>query len=127
MEQKDTATGKWTPIAISSGTWRSKAYNDVRESELGAVVKMLRKFRPNLSQVQEFAVYTDHESLTHRIDPATPKLARWKALVGSYNVHWHYRKGEDNEFPDYLSRNPVLQHMMSEPPCGSATKEGGTC
>jgi len=32
LEQQDAATGKWTPIAISSGTWRSKAYNDVRES-----------------------------------------------------------------------------------------------
>jgi len=110
LEQQDNS-GRWTPIGISSGTWRSKVYHDVRESELGAIVKMLRKFRPILSQVQEFTVFTDHESLTHRIDPATPKLARWKALVSSYNLHWEYRKGEENEFPDYLSRNPIVRHM----------------
>ena len=91
---------------------------------MGAIVKMLRKFRPILSQVQEFTVFTDHESLTHRIDPATPKLARWKALVSV--LHWEYRKGEENEFPDYLSRNPIVRHM-SDPLRGSATKEGGAC
>jgi hypothetical protein len=93
------AGGKWS---ISERNWM------VREQELQGVLRSLRHFAYYATGATVH-VHTDHSSncnvkLHRKVNQS--KLLNWLAELASWQLLWHHVPGKNNEFADWLSRNP---------------------
>ena len=85
----------------------------VIELEMLAVCWAIQKCKLFLTGLQHFSVITDHNPLVpiinnYRLDEIeNPRLQRLKTRLMSYNFTAKWLKGNKNEAPDALSRNPV--------------------
>jgi hypothetical protein len=80
----------------------------VREQELQGVLRSLRHFAYYATGATVH-VHTDHSSncnvkLHRKVNQS--KLLNWLAELGSWQLLWHHVPGKNNEFADWLSRNP---------------------
>ncbi|KAJ8754420.1 hypothetical protein K2173_002871 [Erythroxylum novogranatense] len=75
------------------------------EKEMLAIVKAIRKWRPYLLG-RPFIVRTDHKSLKFLLEQriTTPAQARWLPKLMGYDYKIKYRRGQENQGPDALSR-----------------------
>ena len=83
-----------------------------------------------LAGLPHFRVITDHHPFipilnSHRLDEIeNPRLQRLKTQIMAYNFTAEWRKGIENDAPDALSRNPVLdpqpQDTLAECDLGSS-------
>jgi len=87
----------------------SKKRYEVHDKELLAIVKALQDWRPYLTDTEKsIQIYTDHKNL--RNFATTKQLNQWqvcwaKQLV-NYEFQIHYKKGNENDEADALSRQP---------------------
>ena len=82
-----------------------------------------------LAGLPHFRVITDHHPLipilnSHRLDEIeNPQLQRLKTRIMAYNFTAEWRKGKENNAPDALSSNPILdpqpQDTVAECDAGS--------
>ncbi len=78
-----------------------------REKELLSIVETLKEFNTILFG-HEVIVYTDHKNLTHETElVSSPRVMRWRLLLGEYKISLKYIKGCKNIFADCLSRIPT--------------------
>ena len=76
------------------------------DKELGAVIRGLREWAPELRSAPEIEVVTDHKTLQYfqNQEPRTEKQIRWKDELDAFPLRWTYRAGEENLVADALSR-----------------------
>ena len=95
-------------VGCTSGSWDSveKAWH-VREKELKAVLRCLRKWRVFVYG-RSLLVRTDHKSnLSVSLQPKNVnffKLCRWVEELTEFNLRWEFTAGVRNGLPDWLSR-----------------------
>jgi hypothetical protein len=84
---------------------------DIHDKELYAIVHSFDKYRHILSQLGEpVKVMTDHRNLskfmfsTNLLKSHDGRLGRWWETLSQSNFQIQYLPGEDNVFPDFLSR-----------------------
>jgi hypothetical protein len=108
-------------VGCTSGVWTGaeKAWH-VREQELKAVLRALRKWRVFVIG-RRVRVKTDHRSNLHVA--LTPhnlnffKLARWIDELQEFDLEWSYTPGEANGLPDWLSRmQEMADRALAAPP-----------
>ncbi len=82
---------------------------EVHDKELLVIVKALQDWRPYLADIEKpIQIYTDHKNLRNF---ATMKQLNWwqvcwvKQLI-NYEFQIHYKKGNENDEADALSRQP---------------------
>jgi hypothetical protein len=95
-------------VGCTSGCWSSTERSwHVREQELKAVLRSLRKWRV-FAIGRRVTVSTDHRSnLNVNLAPTNLnffKLARWVEELQEYDLEWQFVKGTCNGLPDWLSR-----------------------
>jgi len=81
----------------------------VHDKELLAIVKALQDWRPYLADTEKpIQIYTDHKNL--RNFATTKQLnwqqVRWAEQLANYKFQIHYKKGNENDEADALSRQP---------------------
>lgn len=86
----------------------------VTEKECLAVVKAMKHFRSYLYG-HETDVWTDHQCLTWLKSLTQPmgRLARWILELSEFKFNIFYKAGKTNVAADALSREPVVQQVMS--------------
>jgi hypothetical protein len=95
-------------VGCTSGCWSSteRAWH-VREQELKAVLRSLRKWRVFVIG-RRVSVSTDHRSnLQVNLAPTNLnffKVARWVEELQEFDLAWGFVKGSNNGLPDWLSR-----------------------
>ena len=113
--QQKTDDNTWALIQAGSRflTGAESRYA-VIELELLAIAWAITKCKIFLAGLPHFIVITDHHPLvpilnSHRLDEIeNPRLQRLKTRIMAYNFTAEWRKGKDNDAPDALSRNSVL-------------------
>jgi len=80
---------------------------EVHDKELLVIVKALQDWRPYLADTEKFIqIYTDHKNL--RNFATTKQLnwwqVRWAEQLVNYKFQIHYKKGNENDEADALSR-----------------------
>jgi hypothetical protein len=122
------ATQRWEPVEFYSKQWQCPKAYGVRELELKALHDAVRHWRHLLRYGQHVQVYSDHQSLSYKIDPVSntscAPVDGWVAFLSRYKMTVTYVKGENNTVADYLSRSaagggqanvtlpPVLGHSQ---------------
>lgn len=78
----------------------------IYDKELLAVVRCLEAWDAELRSVDEFQVITDHKNLEYFFSPRrlTERHVRWSLFLSRFNFKFSYRKGEENQRADSLSR-----------------------
>jgi len=81
----------------------------VHDKELLVIVKALQDWRPYLAGIKKFIqIYTDHKNL--RNFATTKQLNQqqvcWAKQLANYKFQIHYKKGNENDEADTLSRQP---------------------
>lgn len=78
----------------------------IYDKELLAVVRCLEAWDAELRSVNEFRVITDHKNLEYFFSPRrlTERHVRWSLFLSRFNFKFSYRKGEENQRADSLSR-----------------------
>ena len=112
LQQK--TNDEWTLIQAGSRflTEAESRYATI-ELELLAVSWAIQKCKIFLAGLQHFYIFTDHNPLvpilnTRRLDEIdNPRLQRLKSRLMAYNFTVQWIKGNNNNAPDALSRNPV--------------------
>ena len=95
-------------VGCTSGVWSSteRAWH-VREQELKAVLRSLRKWRVFVIG-RRVSVSTDHRSnLNVQLTPSNLnffKVARWVEELQEFDLAWEFVPGSDNGLPDWISR-----------------------
>ena len=110
--QKD-AQGKWQPLAFLSGEFTHSEINwSMTSKELYPILKSLRRFKfLFLAHQKSICVWTDHRNLIYLMDDKKDlrsstqgRLQRWILELQIYKLNLIYVRGEDNVFPDILTR-----------------------
>ena len=108
MLQWDAAGAHRRLVGCSSGVWSStECAWHVREQELKAVLRSLRKWRVFVIG-RRVSVSTDHRSnLNVQLTPSNLnffKVARWVEELQEFDLAWEFVQGSDNGLPDWISR-----------------------
>jgi len=105
---------------------------EVHNKELLAIVKALQDWRPYLAGTEKpIQIYTDHKNL--RNFATTKQLnwqqVRWAEQLADYEFQIHYKKGNENDEADALSKQPdhkevkkIHVRILSEDNKGILTK-----
>jgi len=88
---------------------RSEKRYEVHDKELLAIVKALQDWRPYLADTEKFIqIYTDHKNLRNFV--TTKQLNQWQICwaeqLADYEFQIHYKKDNENDKADALSRQP---------------------
>jgi Reverse transcriptase (RNA-dependent DNA polymerase)/RNase H-like domain found in reverse transcriptase/Integrase zinc binding domain/Chromo (CHRromatin Organisation MOdifier) domain/Retroviral aspartyl protease len=97
------------PVAFESRKLHGAELNySPTELEMLAVVHCVKLWRCYI-EGRAVHVYTDHKpNTTFYSNPMlSRRQARWADELQSYNLHWHYKPGQQNHVADALSRHPV--------------------
>ena len=89
---------------------------DTTEREALAIRKAVEKFYYYLDGHQ-FTVVTDHQPLVELFGTKSHqdrKLIRWALYLQQFNMHVIYRKGQENAFADWLSRDVLSIDVEKE-------------
>ena len=106
------------PISYASRTLQHHEKNyGITELEGLGVVWAVKHYRPYLYG-HHCVVYTDHEALKSLLNTPQPsgKLARWGLSLQEMDLEIRYRPGKGNSNADTLSRSPVADASLDEPP-----------
>jgi hypothetical protein len=111
------ATQRWEPVEFYSKQWQCPKAYGVRELELKALHDAVRHWRHLLRYGQHVQVYSDHQSLSYKIDPVSntscAPVDGWVAFLSRYKMTVTYVKGENNTVADYLSRSAALSATVN--------------
>lgn len=103
------------PVAFDSQQLNPAEKNyTVRDKELLAIVRALRRWRVDLLG-ERVEVYTDHASLVHfkTQKEVNRRQSRWQNLMSDYDFDIHYIPGEENAAADALSRLPSDDELVA--------------
>ncbi|XP_064463517.1 uncharacterized protein K02A2.6-like [Ornithodoros turicata] len=115
--------GSERPIAFASRTLTASEKNYAQcEKEALAIIFGLKRFHRYLYG-RHFVIYTDHQPLLGILaaNKAIPALAaariqRWALTLSAYSYALRYRKGQDMQAADALSRLPLASQKCDPPP-----------
>ncbi len=82
---------------------------EVHDKELLAIVKALQDWRPYLAGTEKpIQIYTDHKNLRNfaTTKQLNQQQVRWAKQLADYKFQIHYKKGNENDEADALSRQP---------------------
>ena len=110
----------WQPIAYFSRKLRPpETRYSTFDRELLAVYLVIKHFR-HFVEGREFYVRTDHKPLTFALstnsDKYTPRQVRHLDYISQFTGNIRHVKGESNSVADALSRAPVNQFRVAQPP-----------
>jgi hypothetical protein len=100
------------PLAFLSGHFTGSELNwSVPEKELYPIIVALKKLKHFLQNEKGFSMFCDHRNLIFILDPekevsknSSGRLQRWASLLFSFHYTIEHIAGENNLFPDLLSR-----------------------
>ncbi|CAJ2499831.1 Uu.00g026840.m01.CDS01 [Anthostomella pinea] len=102
--------GNLHPIGFYSAKHTpAEANYEIYDKELLAIIKALKKWRPELQGTDEpFEIITDHKNLQYFMTTKllTQRQARWAEFLSQFNFQIVYRSGKQSVKPDALSRRP---------------------
>jgi hypothetical protein len=109
LMQRDQHTGKWRPCGFVSGAWKSKRESSAsaRLLEANGLRHALRHWAWCVRNGHAIEVFSDHRSLSQRIDPRTTDSDLQRLVIGelkAYHLRVEYVPGGDNWLADALSR-----------------------
>jgi transposase InsO family protein len=122
------------PVAFASRTLSPTERNYAQiEKEGLAIIFAVKKFHQFLAG-RHFTVLTDHKPLLGLLAPGSPtpavmspRIVRWRLLLGGYSFQLVYRPGKDLANADCLSRLPLPGlDPPPPPPAEIMALEGGT-
>lgn len=97
-------------VQFYCGKWNATQKNyAIVAKEILAIVKSVMKFQGDLYN-QKFLIKTDCQAAKFMFnkdckhDVSKQLFARWQALLAPFDFEIHYKKGEDNSLPDFLTR-----------------------
>ncbi len=82
---------------------------EVHDKELLAIVKALQDWRPYLADTEKsIQIYTDHKNLRNfaTMKQLNQWQVHWAEQLANYKFQIHYKKGNENDEADALSRQP---------------------
>jgi len=82
---------------------------EVHDKELLVIVKALQDWRPYLADTEKpIQIYTDHKNLRNfaTMKQLNWQQVRWAKQLANYKFQIHYKKGNENDEADTLSRQP---------------------
>lgn len=83
------------------------------EKEGLAVIKTLKYFKPVVFG-SKIIVFTDHLNLSYIHKSTSPKIQRWRIFLEEFNIQIKHVKGNENTFPDMLSRDACMKAVSQE-------------
>jgi len=87
---------------------------EVHNKELLAIVKALQDWRPYLAGTEKpIQIYTNHKNLRNfaTTKQLNQQQVRWAKQLANYEFQIHYKKGNENNEADALSRQPDHKEM----------------
>jgi len=119
QRQTGLSGGPWRPVGFAGGRWAAQREITAcsRTMELGALRRALRHWSYLVRNGRSIRVWTDHRSLSQKVEPHThdPDWVRQiVADVLSYPLLITYIKGSDMGFPDFGSRSGVPGDDLAE-------------
>lgn len=119
--QQQSDDGMWNLVQAGSRFLTdAESRYAVIELEMLAVCWAVMKCKLFLTGLQHFSVITDHNPLipiinSHRLDEIeNPRLQRLKTRLMAYNCTAEWLKGNKNNAPDALSRNPIADPTSTD-------------
>lgn len=106
--------GPWRPVSFAGGKWASirESQADPRVLEMGAMRRALQHWAYLLRNGRQVEVYSDHGSLSQRIQPLSHDAAWVRRIVGDL-LQWplliRHVRGEEMGIPDVISRHPPTE------------------
>lgn len=107
LEQQDSESKKWHPIAFWSKQFKKHELNyHVHDKELFAILEACMRWRPYLLSIPFFELFTDHKNLqyfkTKKV--LSQRQLRWSEKLEEFNFEFQFIKGTNNNKADMLSR-----------------------
>ena len=108
--------GKERPIAFTSAKAGAQLEWSIIEREAYGVIWALNKFRTWIFGA-ETTVFCDHNPLTYLTlnSPKSAMLTRWTLSLSEFRLKFKFRKGQNNEVADCLSRLGGFETCPTEP------------
>ena len=108
LEQEQPDGSIRPTVSISRATLDNEQNWTPMELEAGCVVWSIRRLRRYLLGVY-FLVFTDHQCLQQicKTGETKPRIQRWMKFLSAYNFRLSYRRGQENDNADFLSRLPL--------------------
>ena len=125
LSQRDDH-GRDRPVCFASRAFSDSERNwHIRDKEVFAFIFALRKFRPYLLG-KRFDWFTDHCGLQWLRNTRDPRgrYARWIEEIEEFEFTTHFRRAEDNQHADALSRAHVrTTHVTTDGATGDDLRE----
>jgi len=115
----------WFPFLLFHHKFKEGEKNwDIHDKELYAIVHGFKQYRHFLAQSsQPVQVFTDHRNLakfmfsSNLLKSHDGRLGHWWETLSQCNFVINYKPGEENVFPDFLSRYGQEVSIDLEPRC----------